>query len=495
MWTEEQEAIYKFIQEEKSNVSISACPGSGKTKVLEQIWNITQEKVNLYLAFNKSIVTEAKLKLKYNPYGVISTFHSLGFKTFRKRFDTKVDENKVYHIIKREFESSFPVKKREEYKYSLFSLVGYCKNNLTIQALKTPKYFKEDIQNIIEFFDLDVYEDIIEHCVVCLEKSNLNTKVIDFNDMLVLPLLYDCDFPLFEQVLVDESQDISLAQREMLRRLKDRNSNVRFIFVGDPHQSIYTFRGASFNSIELLQEEFSTETFKLTYSFRCPVEVVKEAQKVYKDDIKSTSRSIEGTVRWNKDYDITEAPYARDYFRILEQEDFHNSLVLCRTNAPLFNLAYQLLSVGLIPSIRGKSFGKGILKYFKDIEPGMYIFDFLAETRSKVAEKIEKYLAEDKRHLAERETDKLNTLVVVTSRSTCKYVEELQREIESMFSKESDIELSTIHRAKGLEKEKVFILAPELIPHKSAVQEWELEQEQNLKYVGITRSKKELIYL
>ena len=55
--------------------------------------------------------------------------------------------------------------------------------------------------------------------------------------------------------------------------------------------------------------------------------------------------------------------------------------------------------------------------------------------------------------------------------------------------------LSTIHKAKGLENDRIFFLAPELIPSKYATQPWQYEQEQNLFYVCVTRAKRELIYV
>jgi len=65
---------------------------------------------------------------------------------------------------------------------------------------------------------------------------------------------------------------------------------------------------------------------------------------------------------------------------------------------------------------------------------------------------------------------------------------------EEIFSDDthSGIILSSVHRAKGLEAERVFILKPELMPHPLATSEQELQQEMNIKYVAITRAKKEL---
>jgi superfamily I DNA/RNA helicase len=55
--------------------------------------------------------------------------------------------------------------------------------------------------------------------------------------------------------------------------------------------------------------------------------------------------------------------------------------------------------------------------------------------------------------------------------------------------------LSTIHKAKGLENNRIFFLIPELIPSKFATMDWQYEQEENLRYVAITRAKRELIYV
>ena len=75
-------------------------------------------------------------------------------------------------------------------------------------------------------------------------------------------------------------------------------------------------------------------------------------------------------------------------------------------------------------------------------------------------------------------------------------VSELKEMISSIFSDDvKGIMLSTIHKAKGLENDRVFFLLPELIPSKYATQDWQYEQERNLKYVGITRAKMELIYV
>jgi superfamily I DNA/RNA helicase len=52
-----------------------------------------------------------------------------------------------------------------------------------------------------------------------------------------------------------------------------------------------------------------------------------------------------------------------------------------------------------------------------------------------------------------------------------------------------------VHKAKGLEAQRVFILEPHLMPSKWARQEWQQEQEANIIYVAVTRALETLVYL
>ncbi len=75
-------------------------------------------------------------------------------------------------------------------------------------------------------------------------------------------------------------------------------------------------------------------------------------------------------------------------------------------------------------------------------------------------------------------------------------VDDLHKRITQIFSDNVEgIVFCTIHRAKGLESQKIFILKPELLPHPMAKQEWQQKQERNLKYVAITRAQGELYWV
>jgi DNA helicase-2/ATP-dependent DNA helicase PcrA len=57
------------------------------------------------------------------------------------------------------------------------------------------------------------------------------------------------------------------------------------------------------------------------------------------------------------------------------------------------------------------------------------------------------------------------------------------------------IQLSTIHKAKGLEADNVFIICPSLIPSRLAELDWEKEEEKHLQYVMCTRPKNSLNFV
>jgi superfamily I DNA/RNA helicase len=91
--------------------------------------------------------------------------------------------------------------------------------------------------------------------------------------------------------------------------------------------------------------------------------------------------------------------------------------------------------------------------------------------------------------------DKIECLEMLSENIETK--KELIDKITNIFSDENKqgIKLSTIHKAKGLEADNVYILNKHLIPSKFAKLDWELIQEENLDYVACTRSKKKLGFI
>ena len=88
--------------------------------------------------------------------------------------------------------------------------------------------------------------------------------------------------------------------------------------------------------------------------------------------------------------------------------------------------------------------------------------------------------------------DKFETMRAILMR--CETLSDAARVTEQIAQESGGgVIFSTLHRAKGLEAERVFFLHPEDIPHPMAKRKDEIEQEMNALYVGLTRSKRELV--
>jgi DNA helicase-2/ATP-dependent DNA helicase PcrA len=85
---------------------------------------------------------------------------------------------------------------------------------------------------------------------------------------------------IYRHILIDEAQDTSLAQYEILKAIC--GSNQRNVFmVADPAQSIYGFSGASSRFIDRFVEEFGASRHELTITFRCAQSIVDIAARLF----------------------------------------------------------------------------------------------------------------------------------------------------------------------------------------------------------------------
>lgn len=124
---------------------------------------------------------------------------------------------------------------------------------------------------------------------------------IDYADMIYFPILYDMRVPYSvkqycDTVLVDECQDLNILQQKFIRKL-DTGYN-RFIFVGDKKQAIYAFAGADNHSIEKLDEIFFLQHLPLNICYRCPENIVRLAQPLVPEIEWNRNRPDRGEVKF-----------------------------------------------------------------------------------------------------------------------------------------------------------------------------------------------------
>ena len=171
-----------------------------------------------------------------------------------------------------------------------------------------------------------------------------------------------------------------------------------------------------------------------------------------------------------------------------------DDLVVCRTTAPLIELAYKCISEGRRVHVMGREIGKGLVNVVKKAA-GKRVTEIEAFRPRLVAwqERMIKKADKSEGKIAAIQ-DKVDCIVILAAGLDT--VAELIKAIEDIFSdSHGGTTLATVHKAKGLEAPRVFILNPDGMPSRWATQDWQLEQEHNLQYVAVTRALETLVYL
>jgi superfamily I DNA/RNA helicase len=296
---------------------------------------------------------------------------------------------------------------------------------------------------------------------------------------------------LYDFIMVDECQDMNKAERELV--LKCFKMGTRLISVGDSNQMLYSFAGGDPDSFKALKSLPNTECLPLSISYRCPKNVVEFAQKLVPSIEYNESNVNDGFVK----YDVS----------LSDVED--GDMILCRNNAPLIQIYNEFLKLGKKAFIRGKDIGANLKTLVKSIkqekvnadcrEDGLFVrlYDDLFVTRNKIMERssVDAKTAMTS-PIIENKLDMIKALEILAEGTNT--TDELIAKIDEIFpkkDKKDGIALSTIHKAKGLEANNVYIACKSLMPSKSAKKDWELKQEHNLMYVAYTRAKNTLGFI
>lgn len=241
--------------------------------------------------------------------------------------------------------------------------------------------------------------------------------------------------------------------------------------------------GADNDSVDRLVKDFNCTQLPLTVTYRCPKSVVSLAQTVV-SHIVAADEAPEGVVRTIQATDIA------------GQDLQPSDAILCRKTKPLVELAYTLIRKGVACHVEGKDIGVGLLKL---------VNKYSARTLDALKDKLEafrdrecaKLVAKGRETQAENLADRVDTVFVMMD--GCKTVRDLANKIASMFVDSEDeprstLTLATVHRSKGREWDRVFLLGANVyMPSKYARQQHQIDQEHNLIYVAYTRAKRELV--
>lgn len=484
-----QQDIFDFIQHGNGNSVINALAGSGKTSTIVNAVKLIPSTCNaLFIAFNKEIVKELEKKLAGVKNVQVKTLHSLGLLMIRRNLGTniEIDEYKYRTFIKKNIKQlssadfdKMTTKLMQQYTDNVIQLCDLGRYNLA--------QCEKDLLQVSARHDIPIIDDECNAVLNVMKWGIENTTSIDFTDMVWLPYELTLN-PIglqYDYIFIDECQDLNAAQRELFLRCFRRGT--RFIAVGDKKQAIYSFAGADAESFAKLQNLPNTTTLPLPISYRCPKKVVNLANQ-FVDTMECREGAPDGEIVHN-----------------VSIKDIHDGdMVLCRTKMPLIKLYMRYLRMGVKSYVRGQDIGLNLLRMVDKTEQivlnvslqkdGVFarLYDDLFEERNRLM--IKRGMDLEDATLSNQimnKYDSIKALEILAEGLTS--ARDLHDRIENVFAESADgVCLSTIHKAKGLEANNVYILCKTLMPSRLATQDWEKEQEQNLMYVAYTRAKYKL---
>lgn len=483
-----QLAIIDFIKNGQGNLVVEAAAGAGKTYTLIKcIEEIPGDKNILLTAFNSDIAKVLKRKAK-DFYNVnVSTLHSLGRQMLQRNFtesSLELDEFKYKSYINTNIKSlssinTYELGKRDFARY-MSNIEAYI-NFGRAYLCQTVR----DLDFIEDRYDIETIADEKEIALDALEYGKHNLEQIDYTDMIWLPNVLYCK-PIgmqFDWIFLDEAQDLSVCQREIL--LKCRKINTRMCFFGDAEQSLYSFASSDPESFKRLKEIPNTTSLPLSISYRCARNIVDFARKIVP------------SIEWNNDGRNGEVKYDVPLSEVKDGD-----MVLCRNNAPLMKVYVDFIKAGKKCFIRGKDIGLNLKNMVKRAginvlnkslqEDGVFVrlYDALFDNINELIDKYHiTYSDAVESSIVANKLDMIKALEILSD--DINTADELIEKINNIFSdrKKGGISLSTVHKAKGLEAENVYIACRELMPSSRAKKDWEIRQEYNLMYVAYTRAK------
>lgn len=480
--TDEQICIVNEEIEPPHVMQIRAFAGTGKTFILERYTEKRPNKKFLYLAFNASVRKEAQRKFPKNV--TCHTTHSLAWQYYGQNYRHKLKPFMHHSVVSDELRlenfytakviqeclKNFLISSDREITTSHFNINAkkICWDHSQDHGLRIPLTMSHGTKEQTNKISKAKREAL-------LSKINLLwERMIDPQDVHI-PMLHDGYLKLFhlskpilryDYILLDEAQDTNPVTADIILSQKCAK-----ILVGDPHQQIYSFRGAK----NYMQQVDSKKTLYLTKSFRFGSNVSELATLILQN-FKYETNVVKGVSNGDRIGSV-EYPYT----------------LISRSNAGVFQAAIQAINkdkkIGFVGGLKGYN--------LDEIEEIYYLYtgDTHKIRHNKYLKKYSSFY-----HLAEEAEEHED----FTTTARCKIVQAYNRKIPEFIEtikrvavppKRANILLTTAHKVKGLEFDSVRInndfppLMQDTLPVSPKTYD---ADEFNLYYVSITRAKKNL---
>ncbi|XP_053261047.1 F-box DNA helicase 1 isoform X2 [Podarcis raffonei] len=470
-------------------MKIIAFAGTGKTSTLIRYAEKWSKLRFLYLAFNRTIADQAAQR--FPPNVTCKTVHSLAFKEVGKNYKKKLNAGSLssycvsFVLRNREGQSLYTRAKTVIETLSAF----FASADESISMEHTPIWCKNNQGQLVLVQEAEKRIIVNEANQIWENMKKLGpvremAYKMTHDGYLKLWQLQKPSLSHYDAIFVDEAQDCTPAIMDIVL-----SQSCGAILVGDPHQQIYSFRGA----VNALAEVSHTHMFYLTKSFRFGSEIAYVAATLL-DVLKKVRKQT--LVGGSQEGNITGADVTGKVTR------------LSRCNQTVFEDAVKLTN-GEPPDkihILGglKAFG---LEKIHDIWKLLHPELKLEVTDHFIRKWVDKGFAGLKDYAAKSEDKQLEMKIAIVEKYKDR-IPELVERIEQChvpIPEIADHVLGTVHKAKGLEfdtiqvaddftssismtvMQQAFERIPILRTNATSEDEW------NLLYVAVTRAKRCLI--
>lgn len=481
-----QADVFDFVATGSGNAIVNAVAGSGKTTTIVKAVELANCKDVLFCAFNKHIENELSTRLKGRAF--VKTIHGIGYATLAARIgrltvaddkdnaSTKMAGTKLWKGLSEDDQEGY---EQEDMIKAIRDAIHFVKVCLLEKD-------DQKLEDLMCFYGVDIpggFSTKFASSVWDIIRDSADMAydgVVSYDDMIFAPWFFNWHPAKFSFVFVDEAQDLSAAQRWLVvNSIKDGG---RCVAVGDPMQSIQGFAGADPASFTELKKELNAVELPLSICYRCPPNHLERARE-YVPEIQAVEGRENGILEKLEYEAMTGMIAAQD-------------LIICRKTAPIIELALHLIARRKPAKIRGRDIGAGLARDVESIADmrGFKFQKFEDFCRKFFNKKAAKFIKKDNEAAAEAIMDRCEAVIACCDGIDVDNAIDLAREIRTMFSDAKEvITLSTVHRSKGLEADRVFIIEENRLPmYRKGMQDWQRQQEDCIHYVALTRARKEL---
>ncbi|XP_008285207.1 F-box DNA helicase 1 [Stegastes partitus] len=509
---EQQQVLGHDIQVDHV-VKIMAFAGTGKTTTLVKYAEQRPHLRFLYVAFNNSVACEARRRFPSNVD--CKTVHSLAFSDIGIRY--KICKKLTPNL--KPFTVSFVLPKGRG-GFANAKVVTTTLNTFmasadqTITASHVPdkhtsrrgseKYITDD-EKVLFVRDAQVIWNKMKE----LQKTSQQAFYMTHDGYLKLWQLQDpkpCLSDIYDAIFIDEAQDCTPAVMDVLL-----SQHCGKILVGDPHQQIYTFRGAV-NALHMVDH---THIYYLTQSFRFGAEIAYVGATILRV-CKGVRKILVGGMQKGGVCDEN-ADRILESVRTGASHSRGKTAILSRCNLGVFAEAVRLTDAN--PNVRIHFIGdvKNI-----GLDRILDIWHLMQEARQDLqkpdrkqrvikdpfiqifAKSKEKAFWALKAYVTQTEDNELEGKVSIVEKYRDR-IPELVMRLKTCYESDyqnADFMVGTVHKAKGLEFDTVMVTddfakgpsSRHILPHMSCFSFASIpDDEWNLMYVAVTRAKTSLI--